>query len=272
MDASPDPFDTHWAVTAIDAATRGRALRSASQWHEAVAGSARRRPAIGVEDAAAIADLATAYDLAALEAVLGVTSPMQLSELALMLRPSADRAFTLRTALPPETIAAEAAAFHRLHGAALAILADRVTEYDRWAHSLPRTETADELASLRAAVASVWVELLVATQLDAVKALVDRIAALREKLTPAATLSPRELFQRQALQSLLTAAGELVSYLTGGERLDVIARVAARLHAARAGAPADTALAIVAAWLMLAATRIAHRLPEQLSLLEAGRA
>jgi hypothetical protein len=274
-----DPMESHWAVAAIDGPRRQHALSFASRrWDAPDAPDADATPA----DASlveALADVATAYDLAAIEALLAQPDPGGLADLAATLRPSAEIALKARAALPPSALSAGGVAFHRLHLAALAIVADRTKELlarmPRILASPPlagahaMADARDEgTATLREHAATIWVQLLLASDRPRLANITVDIGNAREALSAEQQRTPASAsaFERHSVAALLGAAGDLTTYLQHGEPANVIARVTERLRAARASAPSDATLGIIMAWLTFAAAEIAHRRSTQLSL------
>ncbi|XAW89621.1 hypothetical protein ABDK09_07930 [Vibrio sp. CDRSL-10 TSBA] len=124
--------DNHWAVQAIDSATRDSAFDAAKDGlvHSAL-GSLFTGANIEV-DYASIEQVASAYELAAIEGIATLLSPssaeQQTKNLAIA---GANKAFGLMRVLPiPEDT--DQRVFHVLHMAGLAYAGDRWTDLRRW--------------------------------------------------------------------------------------------------------------------------------------------
>jgi len=292
MHGSPGPpggvsvLDGHWAVTAIDATERARALADAARlWSE------RHGPASADDpDVPAISVLATAYDVAALDwldpfvrhagtetagASGAVTDALRNPLVAV-----AGRTFQMHRVLPLRG-RGEPGLFGLLHVAALATVADRRADLADW------LRTGDAVRLLRAGdraswdavlcdrLAHVWIDLLAPTRSGYQRA-VARLGALREErdageagllddLPEPGSASTRR-FRLFTLYHLADAAAALITYLSSSEPADILRRLSLHFTVARAAAAGDTSVDMSLSWLHGAAVLLAQRRTEQLAL------
>jgi len=279
-------LDSHWAVTALDAGERARALAAAARlWGE------RHGPASADDpDVPAISVLATAYDVAALDwldpfvrrvgAESGGESDALTDALRTPLVAVAGRTFQLHRVLPVRG-RGDAGLFGLLHVAALATVADCRTDLADWlrASDAVRHLRAGDRASWDAVLcdrlAHVWVDLLAPTRSGYQRA-VARLGALREErdageagllddLPEPGTGSTRR-FRLFTLYHLADAAAALITYLTSSEPVDILRRLSLHFTVARAAAAGDTTVDMSLSWLHGAAVLLAQRRTEQLAL------
>ena len=274
-----DALEQHWAVRAVEPARHRLALSTARRLLDAAGDSDAR--IMTPPERSALADVATAYDVAVQELVLRETASAQLLMLAQQLRASASTALMLRLALRIADDVDAQSAVDALHRSALAVVADQPHHIAR---DVPPAapEFPDAVSGIRARAAAVWCGLLAPDVRARLPRLVTEIAALREELSGIPTRRPpgesieerdaraRAAFGRHAVAAVVDAAAELASYLRHGERVDAVPRLARHLRTARMSAPGDPALRIALAWLVLAAAVTANEQTRQLSLLDAA--
>ena len=263
----PDAIDRaerHWAIAAIDQQSRTRALGVATdRW-------TRRDDSLEPLDGATIAriaDLATAYDMAAVEAVDVVAStPAALPDLADDFLAAASRALTLQFALPVEGIAEARRPFRVLHVTALAGLAGRIDECRDW-ETIHREqlEASSPVGAITARTVGLWSRIFYANHGDAELA---EIASVREELALATARAEgtQDALALVRVRVLVHAASDLASYIARGEPADILVRLDAQLRALRASMPADAVVRAASAWLLLGAARVAMLRTEQLPL------
>jgi hypothetical protein len=286
--AAASVLDSHWAVTAIDAQERSRALAAAQRlWAD------RHGPAASTDpDVTVVSVLATAYDVASLDwldpfvrrasgengsGATGVGPPAD------ALRPPliavAARTFQLHRVLPLRG-QGEAGLFGLLHVAALATVADRRADLTDWLRTgnalreLDAGPTADWDAILADRLAHVWVDLLAPARSGHRRA-VARLGALREErdagestllegLADDAAVARR--FRLFTLYHVADAAAALITYLTRSEPVDILRRLSLHFTVARAAAAGDATVDVALSWLHGAAVLLAQRRTEQLAL------
>jgi hypothetical protein len=286
--AAMSVLDSHWAVTAIDAQERSRALSAAQRlWAD------RHGPAASADpDITVVSVLATAYDVASLDWLdpfvrrasgeggspgAGVGPPTD------TLRPPliavATRTFQLHRVLPLRG-SGEAGLFGLLHVAALATVADRRTDLADWLRTgnalreLRADPTADWDAVLADRLALVWTDLLAPARGGHRRA-VARLGALREErdageatllegLSEEAAVARR--FRLFTLYHVADAAAALITYLTRSEPVDILRRLSLHFTVARAAAAGDATVDVALSWLHGAAVLLAQRRTEQLAL------
>lgn len=282
-------LDSHWAVAAIDAQDRARALAAAQRlWAE------RHGPAAaGDADVSAISVLATAYDVAALDCLdpfvrraVGNGSAQAaggptIESLQIPLEAAAARTFQLRRVLPiPGGGGGEAGLFALLHVAALATVADRRADLADWLRSgdamraLRASDDAPWDAVLCDRLAHVWVD-LVAPARGGFRRAINRVGALREdrdagEAALLAGLSDDQAvatrFRLFTLYHIADAAAALITYLSSSEPVDILRRLSLHFTVARAAAAGDATVDVALSWLHGAAVVLAQRRTEQLPL------
>ena len=285
--AAVSVLDSHWAVTAIDAQERSRALSAAQRlWAE------RHGPASSADpDVTVVSVLATAYDVAALDWLdpfvrrasgengAGGTMGPPLEALRSPLIAVAGRTFQLHRVLPLRG-ASEAGLFGLLHVAALATVADRRSDLTDWLRAgnavreLHAEGDADWDVVLADRLAHVWTDLLAPARGGHRRA-VARLGALREErdageaallegLTEEAAVARR--FRLFTLYHMADAAAALITYLTRSEPVDILRRLSLHFTVARAAAAGDATVDVALSWLHGAAVLLAQRRTEQLAL------
>jgi hypothetical protein len=285
--------EAHWAVRAIESIVRARAVAAAERWW---AQPPERAPVVDHTLVAAVSTLATAYDLAGLEHLDGLTRAPALATEGVhaSLRVAAARAYFFHAVLTPSADdAGSESVFRLLHLAALAVVAGRgddipgrkqKREIDVKAERT-RASTGAGVADKEAAdferllldrTALVWLELLSprrdAGALDRVREL---IAIAREQRSADEVALPgggdagdvtARRFRLFALYHLVDAAAVLSTYLARGEPTDVLTLLGRHFLMARAAVVGDPRHEISFAWLHGAAFVLAERRTEQLSL------
>jgi hypothetical protein len=285
--AAVSVLDTHWAVTAIDAQERSRALSAAQRlWAE------RHGPAPSTDpDVTVVSVLATAYDVAALDWLdpfvrhasgengAGGNMGPSLEALRSPLIAVAGRTFQLHRVLPLRG-ASEAGLFGLVHVAALATVADRRSDLTDWLRAgnavreLHAEGDADWDVVLADRLAHVWTDLLAPARGGHRRA-VARLGALREErdageaallegLTEEAAVTRR--FRLFTLYHMADAAAALITYLTRSEPVDILRRLSLHFTVARAAAAGDATVDVALSWLHGAAVLLAQRRTEQLAL------
>ncbi|HWZ60063.1 MAG TPA: hypothetical protein VNW46_13895 [Gemmatimonadaceae bacterium] len=283
-------LDSHWAVTAIDAQERSRALSAAQRlWAE------RHGPAPATDpDVTVVSVLATAYDVAALDwldpfvrrasgdtgggGTSGSVGPPS-DALRPPLIAVAARTFQLHRVLPLRGTG-EAGLFGLLHVAALATVADRRSDLSDWLRTgnavreLHADADADWEVVLADRLAHVWTDLLAPARGGHRRA-VARLGALREErdageaallegLSEEAAVARR--FRLFTLYHMADAAAALITYLTRSEPVDILRRLSLHFTVARAAAAGDASVDVALSWLHGAAVLLAQRRTEQLAL------
>jgi hypothetical protein len=284
--AAVSVLDSHWAVTAIDAQERSRALAAAQRlWAE------RHGPAAAADpDVTVVSVLATAYDVAALDwldpfvrrasgenSVGGAGPPAD--ALRAQLATVAARTFQMHRVLPLRG-SGEAGLFGLVHVAALATVADRRSDLSDWLRAgnavreLRSEEDADWETVLADRLAHVWTDLLAPAR-GGYRRAVARLGALREErdageaallegLTEEAAVARR--FRLFTLYHMADAAAALITYLTRSEPVDILRRLSLHFTVARAAAAGDATVDVALSWLHGAAVLLAQRRTEQLAL------
>jgi hypothetical protein len=264
-------LDGHWAVTAIDAHERARALAAAQRFWSAKHGPANPND----EDIPAVSVLATAYDVAALDwldpyvrAFSGNGTPLSSPPNAETLRPAlvavAARAFQLHRVLPLRG-RGEAGLIGLLHVASLATVGDRRADLGDWLRagdplaSLKADPDADWATVLTDRLAHVWIDLLAPARATAYRRAVSRLGAIREE---------REAGETALLAALGAdeAAAALITYLTRSEPGDILRQLNLHFTVARAAASGNATVDVALSWLHGAAVMLAQRRTEQLAL------
>jgi hypothetical protein len=292
--ANPGPpgvvsaLDGHWAVTAIDAHERARALSAAQRLWSAKHGPANPND----EDIPAVSVLATAYDVAALDwldpyvrTFSGNGSPLSVIPAnAESLRPAlvavAARAFQLHRVLPLRG-RGEAGLIGLLHVASLATVGDRRADLGDWLRAgdpltpLKADPDADWATILTDRLAHVWVDLLAPARATAYRRAVTRLGAIREEREPGENALLEGLTSDEAaavrfrlftLYHIADAAAALITYLTRSEPVDILRQLSLHFTVARAAASGNATVDVALSWLHGAAVMLAQRRTEQLAL------
>ncbi|HSY81948.1 MAG TPA: hypothetical protein VK807_09310 [Gemmatimonadaceae bacterium] len=280
-------LDGHWAVTAIDAHERARALAAAQRFWSAKHGPANPND----EDIPAVSVLATAYDVAALDwldpyvrAFSGNGTPLSSPPNAETLRPAlvavAARAFQLHRVLPLRGHG-EAGLIGLLHVASLATVGDRRADLGDWLRAgdplapLKADADADWATVLTDRLAHVWIDLLAPTRATAYRRAVTRLGAIREERETGETalLAPLGAdeaaavrFRLFTLYHIADAAAALITYLTRSEPGDILRQLNLHFTVARAAASGNATVDVALSWLHGAAVMLAQRRTEQLAL------
>jgi hypothetical protein len=280
-------LDGHWAVTAIDAHERARALSAAQRLWSAKHGPASPND----EDIPAVSVLATAYDVAALDWLdpyvrhySGNGSPAPNPPVTDTLRPAlvavAARTFQLHRVLPLRG-RGEAGLIGLLHVAALATVGDRRADLGDWLRAgdalkpLSADPDADWATVLTDRLAHVWVDLLAPARATAYRRAVTRLGAIREEREPGehvllANLTTDEAaavrFRLFTLYHIADAAAALITYLTRSEPVDILRQLSLHFTVARAAASGNATVDVALSWLHGAAVMLAQRRTEQLAL------
>ncbi|HZS57814.1 MAG TPA: hypothetical protein VFA43_01000 [Gemmatimonadaceae bacterium] len=292
--ANPGPpgvvsaLDGHWAVTAIDAHERARALSAAQRLWSAKHGPANPND----EDIPAVSVLATAYDVAALDwldpyvrTFSGNGTPLS------VIPPNAD---TLRPALV--AVAARTFQLHRvmplrgrgepgliglLHVASLATVGDRRADLGDWLRAgdplapLKADPDADWATVLIDRLAHVWIDLLAPARATAYRRAVTRLGAIREERETGESVLLAGLTSDEAaavrfrlftLYHIADAAAALITYLTRSEPVDILRQLSLHFTVARAAASGNATVDVALSWLHGAAVMLAQRRTEQLAL------
>ena len=292
--ANPGPpgvvraLDGHWAVTAIDAHERARALSAAQRlW------SAKHGPAnVNDEDIPAVSVLATAYDVAALDwldpyvrTFSGNGTPLSaVPPNAETLRPAlvavAARTFQLHRVMPLRG-RGEAGLIGVLHVAALATVGDRRADLGDWLRagdplaSLKADPDADWATILTDRLAHVWIDLLAPARATGYRRAVTRLGAIREERETGETALLAGLTSDEAaavrvrlftLYHIADAAAALITYLTRSEPVDILRQLSLHFTVARAAASGNATVDVALSWLHGAAVMLAQRRTEQLAL------
>jgi hypothetical protein len=292
--ANPGPpgvvgaLDAHWAVTAIDAHERSRALAAAQRLWSAKHGPANPND----EDIPAVSVLATAYDVASLDWLdpyvrhySGNGAPPAPPQTAAdTLRPAlvavAARTFQLHRVLPLHG-RGEAGLIGLLHVAALATVGDRRADFGDWLRSgnplepLTADPDADWATTLTDRLAHVWIDLLAPTRATAYRRAVTRLGAIREERETGETALLAHLgadeaaavrFRLFTLYHIADAAAALITYLTRSEPVDILRQLSLHFTVARAAASGNATVDVALSWLHGAAVMLAQRRTEQLAL------
>ncbi len=295
LHGSPGPpgavsaLDGHWAVTAIDAHERSRALAAAQRlW------SARHGPASPTdEDIPAVSVLATAYDVAALDWLdpfvrrsSGNGGAVAAPDTADALRPAlvavAARAFQLHRVLPTRG-PGETGLIGLLHVAALGTVGDRRSDLGDWLRTGDVLRTlhagagADWAAVLTDRLAHVWVDLLAPSRSSGTtyRRAISRLGAIREEREAGETALLAGLdddaaatvrFRLFTLYHIADAAAALITYLTRSEPVDILRQLSLHFTVARAAASGNATIDVALSWLHGGAVMLAQRRTEQLAL------
>lgn len=281
-------LDGHWAVTAIDAHERARALSAAQRLWSAKHGPANPND----EDIPAVSVLATAYDVAALDwldpyvrTFSGNGTPLSaIPPNAETLRPAlvavAARAFQLHRVLPLHG-RGEAGLIGLLHVAALATVGDRRADLGDWLRAgdpltpLKADPDADWATILTDRLAHVWIDLLAPSRATAYRRAVTRLGAIREERETGETALLAHLgtdeaaavrFRLFTLYHIADAAAALITYLTRSEPVDILRQLSLHFTVARAAASGNATVDVALSWLHGAAVMLAQRRTEQLAL------
>jgi hypothetical protein len=280
-----DAIERHWAVAALPADERTRALAAAERAWEAIdlelADAAPLARRLSPTERELVERAADAYERAALDrvnALLGddvAASDDARGEL----RVAAAQAFKLRRVLPPpddET----GAAYHALRLAAMALVADQLVPFARWRASaesrlpLDTPATLPWDATMRRAVTRVFLDLLEhSARSDVVEEAFEVLGSLRElrdvrenEYLSALPTADAE-YGRHALVVLYTlanAAATLVVHARRGPFVETLPRLAhdfARLRQSAIG-PLDR----LVPWLHVASEMVAARQGMQIPL------
>ena len=279
-------LDGHWAVTAIDAHERARALSAAQRLWSAKHGPANPND----EDIPAVSVLATAYDVAALDwldpyvrTFSGNGTPLSPTNVE-ALRPAlvavAARAFQLHRVLPLRG-EGEAGLIGLLHVASLATVGDRRADLGDWLRAgdpltpLKADPDADWATILTDRLAHVWIDLLAPTRTTAYRRAIARLGAIREEREPGETALLAHLrsdeaaavrFRLFTLYHIADAAAALITYLTRSEPADILRQLSLHFTVARAAASGNATVDVALSWLHGAAVMLAQRRTEQLAL------
>lgn len=277
--SSPVMADGHWAVSAIDPAERESALALAEK--ACAAGPpARLDSSLGER----IAEIAGAYDLAARERLesAGAMHPHELPEaMRQEIETLAGRAFVLHLALPIPGDA-DAEALNALHLAALAEVANRRGDWDRWegwsaGAPLRLDDSEREIPwdrQLLLHATELW-RLLLRDADGAKERAMEIIARVRERRAEreAALFGPldvrhtaRAKFALFAWYHVLDAATELLLFLRHGQPRHIQQVLSLHLSLARSAASGDYELEGLLTWLNAAAARVARPPGGQLEL------
>jgi hypothetical protein len=280
-------LDAHWAVTAIDAHERSRALAAAQRLWSAKHGPANPND----DDIPAVSVLATAYDVASLDWLdpyvrhfSGNGAPPTPQLAAESLRPAlvavAARTFYLHRVLPLRG-RGEAGLIGLLHVASLATVGDRRADLGDWLRSgdplkpLSADPDADWATILTDRLAHVWIDLLAPSRATAYRRAVARLGAIREERETGETQLLSALgadeaaavrFRLFTLYHIADAAAALITYLTRSEPVDILRQLSLHFTVARAAASGNATVDVALSWLHGAAVMLAQRRTEQLAL------
>jgi hypothetical protein len=281
-------LDGHWAVTAIDAHERARALSAAQRLWSAKHGPANPND----EDIPAVSVLATAYDVAALDwldpyvrtfsgnGVPLSASPPNVETLRPALVAVAARTFQLHRVLPLRG-RGEAGLIGLLHVASLATVGDRRADLGDWLRAgdpltpLKAAPDADWAAVLTDRLAHVWIDLLAPARTTAYRRAITRLGAIREERETGETALLSALGAEEAaatrfrlftLYHIADAAAALITYLTRSEPVDILRQLSLHFTVARAAASGNATVDVALSWLHGAAVMLAQRRTEQLAL------
>ena len=276
-DAAILALDTHWAVSALPAATRAWAFDAAKM--RLVRQTLGELLAVNIDETAdaesTLERVAMAYELAAIEGLDALLHPSDESEskgLQAQAMAGAFRSFDLRqSCLVPEQD--EARVFHVLHLAALGFCGDRWPDVRRWikdhaaATEAPSVAQASWDKRVLFRLFNCWVRLFRKCNWDDVDRVRETVAGLRED---------QKTFEKDALESTDGLAAQSVAYrlislyhwakatevlavyTLQGEPANVRSELdqhfeKARTHAARSG---DAPFEVLLHWLHLAAARM----------------
>ncbi|HCG8156195.1 TPA: DEAD/DEAH box helicase [Vibrio parahaemolyticus] len=265
--------DNHWAVQAIDSATRDSAFDAAKDGlvHSAL-GSLFTGANIEV-DYASIEQVASAYELAAIEGIATLLSPssaeQQTKNLAIA---GANKAFGLMRVLPiPEDT--DQRVFHVLHMAGLAYAGDRWTDLRRWfeehEQQLQVPSVADVAWNKRVVfrLFDAWVRLLRKRSWDDLDQIAEIIVGLRhdqasherEFLDQAQGVARQsEAIRLVSLYHWAKATERLATYMLQGEPLAIESELDQHFEAALKAAQlsCDTKLEMLLRWLHVSSRKM----------------
>jgi replicative superfamily II helicase len=265
--------DNHWAVQAIDSATRDSAFDAAKDGlvHSAL-GSLFTGANIEV-DYASIEQVASAYELVAIEGIATLLSPssaeQQTKNLAIA---GANKAFGLMRVLPiPED--ADQRVFHVLHMAGLAYAGDRWTDLRRWfeehEQQLQVPSVADVAWNKRVVfrLFDAWVRLLRKRSWDDLDQIAEIIVGLRHDqasherdfLDQAQGVARQsEAIRLVSLYHWAKATERLATYMLQGEPLAIESELDQHFEAALKAAQlsCDTKLEMLLRWLHVSSRKM----------------
>ncbi|WP_422136207.1 DEAD/DEAH box helicase [Endozoicomonas sp. ALD040] len=265
--------DNHWAVKAIDPATRKNAFDAAKDGlvHSAL-GSLLTGTHIEV-DYASIEQVASAYELAAIEGIATLLSPssaeQQTKDLAIA---GANKAFGLIRALPiPEDT--DQRVFHVLHMAGLAYAGDRWTDLRRWFEEhekeLKVPSVADAAWNKRVVyrLFDAWVRLLRKRSWDDLDQIAEIIVGLRHDQAShekafldqaQGTSRQSEAIRLVSLYHWAKATERLATYMLQGEPLAIESELDQHFEAALKAAQisCDTKLEMLLLWLHVSSRKM----------------
>lgn len=265
--------DNHWAVQAIDSATRDSAFDAAKDGlvHSAL-GSLFTGANIEV-DYASIEQVASAYELAAIEGIATLLSPssaeQQTKNLAIA---GANKAFGLMRVLPiPEDT--DQRVFHVLHMAGLAYAGDRWTDLRRWfeehEQQLQVPSVADVAWNKRVVfrLFDAWVRLLRKRSWDDLDQIAEIIVGLRHDqasherdfLDQAQGVARQsEAIRLVSLYHWAKATERLATYMLQGEPLAIESELDQHFEAALKAAQlsCDTKLEMLLRWLHVSSRKM----------------
>jgi len=281
-----DAVERHWAVSAISPGDRTLARSAAdAAWAGLVEeGPGSRRARLSKSQAGLVAQLATAYDRAAVERIdasavdagEGVRDRSNVE-----IEAAAAHAFTLYRALPITGDDEPARLVHALRVTAVGVVGGARQTLPRWLDltlpSLPLeprpTDTWD--ATLRMRLTAVWLDLLREGTPEAIERAFETLGRLREARGEQEALLLLSLPTAQAQQmrlhlevlyALADAAIVLTLHGRRGPLPDVPVRLAHAFDHARAVTAGETALDGMLLWVREAAHRVAARRIAQLVL------
>ena len=276
-DESLQAADNHWAVLAVGAGNRDRALEVAKA--RLVQSAVHRQMKLSfdgqAEDEDLIARLAMAYEVAAIEgsdAILRPSPDERIKQRAKVAHAAAWRAFELRRLLPVPG-ADEERIYHVLHLSALAYCGDRWSDLRRWFNEHEDKSHAPSVASaawdrrLLYRLFDCWVRLLRKRNWDDVDRIHEIVAGLREdqRQHERAVLSNGNVYQDRVMAMRLVAlyhwarATELLStYMLQGTPASIAADLDKHFEAAANAAPGsmDVPLEMLVRWLHLTGRRM----------------
>ena len=265
--------DNHWAVQAIDSATRENAFDAAKDRlvHSAL-GILFTGAQIEV-DYVSIEQVASAYELAAIEGISTLLSPssteQQTKNLAIA---GANKAFGLMRALPiPEDT--DQRVFHVLHMAGLAYAGDRWTDLRRWFEEheqelqIPSVVDADWNKRVVFRLFDAWVRLLRKRSWDDLDQIAEIIVGLRhdqasheKAFLDQAQGSARqsEAIRLVSLYHWAKATERLATYMLQGEPLAIESELDQHFEAALKAAQlsCDTKLEMLLRWLHVSSRKM----------------
>ncbi|MBS0923570.1 DEAD/DEAH box helicase [Providencia sp. JGM181] len=265
--------DNHWAVQAIDSATRDSAFDAAK---DSLVNSALGSLFTGANievDYASIEQVASAYELAAIEGITTLLSPssaeQQTKNFAIA---GANKAFGLMRVLPiPEDV--DQRVFHVLHMAGLAYAGDRWTDLRRWfeehEQDIQVPSVADAAWNKRVVfrLFDAWVRLLRKRSWDDLDQIAEIIVGLRhdQALHERVFLDQAQGAARQSeairlvsLYHWAKATERLSTYMLQGEPLAIESELDQHFEAAIKAAQlsCDTKLEMLLRWLHVASRKM----------------